>query len=701
MTLMRSATIVLLLLATGAHLYGLETQQLASSASISLDENGTVSVSGGKMQDLELNLSIPLTSEYQQVQVSAPVSYDPEGNPYVVVSEKTPGNPYTYSMKVNVQTLARNTKSLPDSYVTPPAYSAYLASTARTQSSNQQIKELALKITENAQDPFEKVAMLAIWVNENLEYNEQLVGDEHDALWALQNRQGVCVEYSTLFTALARSINIPARYVTGYSYSERFNGWLGHAWAEAYIGKWVPVDPTWFEVGSLDAVHVEAGKYAEISKEPALTVFVSPPGAGVEWQTTGRSGAFANNIATNQVSYSTPESNFKLEVIEPELAPGGTTLAFLSIVGEDYRVVLVSLASCTGGTSIEVKGGDQYLILRPGQTSTAVWELKASTGLADNYVYTCPLTLNSPYLENRILDVNVDPRIANLADYSASLEEKNTKPGQQNSVILSLPKARQGKFYTVISKSGVYEKRISSSAGSIGFFSTGIGNVPVYVAGTGGGFLRLEYVSGDEASITIDSFTVQELAVVGKPATAFAYVSAETYPADVELDFTLGYKVEKAAGRISKPTKFEFEFMPQEIGAQTAKLVATAGAASDEKNQLVEVIEPPDISIESVDQEKKGDRVLTKITFSKTGRPVSPKIEIAGETYPVYSNLEVGLVEGEYEAKLSWEDPAGNKYVKTGSFTVKSPGLFDTNSEGCILAPLLIFFSFAAAFSRR
>ena len=61
-------------------------------------------------------------------------------------------------------------------------------------------------------------------------------------------KRGVCQDISHIFIAAARSLGIPARYVSGYFH--RADGVIeqeaGHAWAEAFIPDlgWVAFDPT-------------------------------------------------------------------------------------------------------------------------------------------------------------------------------------------------------------------------------------------------------------------------------------------------------------------------------------------------------------------------------------------------------------------------------------------------------------------------
>ncbi len=385
---------------------------LVSSSSVILEENGSVAVSPGVFYSLSMNLSVPSNLPYQKVQSAQEPRKDANGNSYFLITAKGPNDFFSYSRQIAVQVLARETASLPENYSTPAEYSKYLPPTARTQSADPEIKKYAAAATEGAKTPFEKVARLAMFTNSLITYDESVVGQKKDARWVLDNRRGVCVEYATLFVALARASGIPARYVAGYAYSEKFNGWLGHAWAEAYVGEWVPVDPTWFEAGSLDALHIESGKYPEYANEQNLAATVSSQYSKLKWLTSNSGGAAANNIATVQIQSDSPNGNYSLSISEPEIKPAGTSAISLSLAGNDYRVIPVTLSTCTGVSSVTVANPGQYAILSPGKTSTISWNITAPSpsALDSRYTYDCPLTVNSPYLAVKAISVKINPR---------------------------------------------------------------------------------------------------------------------------------------------------------------------------------------------------------------------------------------------------------------------------------------------------
>lgn len=67
-----------------------------------------------------------------------------------------------------------------------------------------------------------------------------------DVQTVIQTRKGTCSEYTNLFTALMRYMNIPTRFAVGYLNIPEWNAESTHAWPECYVEGvgWCAVDPT-------------------------------------------------------------------------------------------------------------------------------------------------------------------------------------------------------------------------------------------------------------------------------------------------------------------------------------------------------------------------------------------------------------------------------------------------------------------------
>jgi len=72
----------------------------------------------------------------------------------------------------------------------------------------------------------------------------------------LQTKQAECQGHAFLYTAFARSLEIPTRVVNGLVYSEQFKGFLYHSWSESLVDdRWQAVDPM-FDQPAADATHI-------------------------------------------------------------------------------------------------------------------------------------------------------------------------------------------------------------------------------------------------------------------------------------------------------------------------------------------------------------------------------------------------------------------------------------------------------------
>ncbi|MBI2101881.1 transglutaminase domain-containing protein [Candidatus Woesearchaeota archaeon] len=142
-------------------------------------------------------------------------------------------------------------------------------------SGNNGIISIANELARGEDDLYSAVFKIADWTKNNINYNlSTLTADvSQKASWVLENRQGVCDELTSLFIALLRAVGIPARFVSGLSYteSELFpENWGSHGWAEVYFPGygWVPFDVTYGEFGWVDPTHIKFKESVD-SDEPS------------------------------------------------------------------------------------------------------------------------------------------------------------------------------------------------------------------------------------------------------------------------------------------------------------------------------------------------------------------------------------------------------------------------------------------------
>ncbi len=137
-------------------------------------------------------------------------------------------------------------------------YSEYTKPSENIDSDNPKIIAKANEIVAGKTDALKAVNELSNFVNSYLEYDEEYVTSVQKASFVLENKRGVCDEYTNLLIAFCRALNIPARYVSGVAYSNIKNNFGPHAWAEVYMPGhgWIPFDATYAQNGRVDATHV-------------------------------------------------------------------------------------------------------------------------------------------------------------------------------------------------------------------------------------------------------------------------------------------------------------------------------------------------------------------------------------------------------------------------------------------------------------
>jgi hypothetical protein len=108
-----------------------------------------------------------------------------------------------------------------------------------------------IAIIRNEREPAEIVRLLTHWVSDSVVRTTQ-PGDP-SAIAILKTKSGDASGHAQLFTALARSLDIPTRIVSG---AVRIDGrFYFHTWAEVFLNDWVAVDPTFGQFPA-DAGHL-------------------------------------------------------------------------------------------------------------------------------------------------------------------------------------------------------------------------------------------------------------------------------------------------------------------------------------------------------------------------------------------------------------------------------------------------------------
>lgn len=124
----------------------------------------------------------------------------------------------------------------------------------------QDVVAAAASVAQGKTTDEEKAKALYDWVGTRIAYDydkanaytERGEWREQDPEATFATRRGVCIDYARLYAAMARSVGLDARVVTGLGYDGR-GGYGAHAWNEVFLSernRWVPLDATWAKSGN-------------------------------------------------------------------------------------------------------------------------------------------------------------------------------------------------------------------------------------------------------------------------------------------------------------------------------------------------------------------------------------------------------------------------------------------------------------------
>lgn len=260
------------------------------------------------------------------------------------------------------------------------------------------ISELAVGLSDGEDDLYRVAFKLAEWVRIHVTYNlTTLTADASQrASWVLNNREGVCDEITSLFIALTRSLGIPARFVSGLSYTNLPNldkSWGPHGWAEVYFPNygWVPFDVTYGEYGWLDAGHIKLDDSLDAKKSTITYTVrgnkVNLVSKGVDWDVNVlEKGRLAKDAL-----------DLELRPYAEKVGMGSYNLMTLGVENLN-NFYITSKFHVYKTEGLEIFGDRERMeLFKPRETKKLYWMVKADDTLKSDYEYTFPFRVDSSW----------------------------------------------------------------------------------------------------------------------------------------------------------------------------------------------------------------------------------------------------------------------------------------------------------------
>ena len=123
---------------------------------------------------------------------------------------------------------------------------AYLAPTALTAPS-EELRGFAQETVQSIGEAGDRASALAVAVCRAVRYRPGTSDVQDSAAVAFKSGEGVCQDHAHVYLAAARTIGLPARYVSGYLYTGDTKDVASHAWVDVWLGAdlgWQSIDVT-------------------------------------------------------------------------------------------------------------------------------------------------------------------------------------------------------------------------------------------------------------------------------------------------------------------------------------------------------------------------------------------------------------------------------------------------------------------------
>ncbi|MBN2368828.1 transglutaminase domain-containing protein [Candidatus Woesearchaeota archaeon] len=422
----------------------LEDVFYTDSLLLDVDLESDFSLTGsGKIDFVKADFQFyPVDSFHQEVLETAtqPKATEKDESLEFLWENPLPGT-FTYTVSSKVRTynrFMRVKEKIPFPLkITDPSLKQYMVATEKIDI-NADIIAKANEIAQGEDDLYRVVFNLATWTKQNINYSlDSTTADaSQKASWVLTNRYGVCDEITNLFIAMARSLGIPARFVSGISYSNSplfEDSWGLHGWAEVYFPDygWVSFDPTYGQFGQIDATHIKLRDSPDSDK--SSTKF--------EWQANNADLKYSpleNSITIlEQGSLTHGLVDITVRPLRSKVDFGSYNLIEAKLKNnKDYYVGSEMLLSKPKEVTT-IGEEEKYVLLEPNSETSIYWIVKVDDSLKKNFIYTFPIEVydslgNSGEDEFKSEDDSYDYSYSEITKLYGQLEEKEEKTYSKN-----------------------------------------------------------------------------------------------------------------------------------------------------------------------------------------------------------------------------------------------------------------------------
>ena len=272
-------------------------------------------------------------------------------------------------------------------------FEEYLEATETVTSNDPKIIAKANELAQGEDDLFVLVHKIGLWTKQNINYSLETLTAEvsQDASWVLENRIGVCDELTSLFVAMLRSLNTPVRFVTGQAYTNILNDFGNHAWAEVYFPGygWIPFDPTYGQLGYVDATHIKMKSSVDIKSTDLNYGWRSD---NVDVKSSGL--LVKSNVMMNGTLYK-EDVEVKLTLLKNDVGPGSYVPVKVDVKNLNNYYLPVSMFISKAPVKVE-----DYLhevLLKPDKEKSVFFIAKVPKDVDPGFIYSSAIAVKDNF----------------------------------------------------------------------------------------------------------------------------------------------------------------------------------------------------------------------------------------------------------------------------------------------------------------
>lgn len=326
-----------------------------------------------------------------------------------------------------------------------PELEDYTKESETVTSKDPEIIKKAAELAQGEDDLYAVVHKIGSWTKENINYSLETLTAEvsQNSSWVLENKKGVCDELTSLFVAMLRSINIPARFVSGQAYTNVINGFGNHAWAEVYFPGhgWVPFDPTYGQLGYVDSTHISMKDSIDV-KESSVNyawrsygVEISSSNLDIKSKEISKGGLYKENIKID------------LSLLKNEVGPKSYVPLEIKIENlNDYYLPLTLDVIKAPKKLINL---EKNVLLEPNGIKKVYFVIEIPDDLDNGFIYTSSIEIKDSFNNYYTNEVKFgrEYEVYNLEDAQLRLKELENEQDKVYSANVNAECSKDKGFY--------------------------------------------------------------------------------------------------------------------------------------------------------------------------------------------------------------------------------------------------------------